>query len=154
MTRNSGKNTWFGMFRTDSGKIIGTSPSAVRVAINAPCPEAVSCSGCSACDRAPGVSRVEIPVLHPEEFCVGQDVRVRRFFMNQAAAAFLLFGVPVLGAFSAAAYATAAMKLGPESGLTVVVTLAGGAAGIIVCSACDRIIRRLHPPELETSVRE
>jgi hypothetical protein len=143
---------FLGQMKTDEAVVIGHSRKAIRLEMDGACSISGGCShGCSSCggkdeSRA---TRFMVRVASPEGFARGQRVRVRRFVANEAIAAGIVFGLPLLLALTAVTIWYVLAPEQAESPAAVLSGVGGLVGGFVVAAIADRIAQHLAPTRVE-----
>jgi positive regulator of sigma E activity len=136
----------------EKGVIVGRTDTEVSVMIKAECIPSSSCASCNrsaGCARGVRPRRIRVPVSSFSTLTPGEEVTVEHTKINEAVAAVVVFGLPLI--FAVAGY-WVWMQLFPGSGESagrVLLTLVGLVFGFIAGVMIDRSVAdRLPPPHI------
>ncbi len=135
-----------GQSRVDYGIVANINRKGALIVLDRGCMEKDSCAGCKACgvsDRPP--PQIFVPLSGSQPVAAGQRIPVRRFVLNEAVAAVVAFGIPVVCALLTAIWWRLHFAADDRGALA---SLAALGAGFILVAAADKLIRLAAPPRI------
>lgn len=133
-------------------------PDGILVVINPDCEEPATCATChghGSCMKSARPTACTVGADEDSGVQPGDKVRIVHFVFNQALAALLVFGSPLLFALGGTLVVHAITGSGMDSPLSIASAGVGFALGFFFCSAADRAARRLAPtPHLVSTIEE
>lgn len=82
--------------KEEKGVIVKITSKGIYVFLNKSCSPKKDCHGCKGCQSTSSLPSFFCPVKNSSEYSQGQHVKVTYTSLNQALAAILLFGIPIL----------------------------------------------------------
>jgi hypothetical protein len=139
--------------RTADATVLECRPDKVRIVV-APseCDTKTSCKGCTSCAEKPGARKMWLPIRCGESLSPGIRVRFTRYVVNEALAALLLFGLPILTAASTLIVWSIVAPERAESPVAVGSAVLAFAAGFGFSWGLEKLFLRIHPPRLDPMV--
>jgi len=146
---------WIGYQRVDEGRIVERDTDKIVVTLNPDCAEPTTCATCGgrqSCARLEKPAVITIIDNDPPGIAPGVRVRISHFIFNKTLAALLVFGLPIIFAFSGMIIQQAITGSPLDSVWTIVAGGAGLVLGFSVTAFTDRIIRKSIPAPRIVSV--
>ncbi|HON10682.1 MAG TPA: SoxR reducing system RseC family protein [Chitinispirillaceae bacterium] len=136
----------------NEGKIFQKSQNRLLLAVNPDCYTKQCQIGCGACGGNSSVKKVTVASDSAEEYLLGQTVRFRRYILNEAIGALIVFGIPLIMALVTIItwYIISPQKA--DTPLAVFTTGISFIAGFAVVWLIDNIFRRKFPNVILSSI--
>ena len=141
---------FIGGVRLNNGVISKVKENGIYVSPNTSCEKPAGCHGCLLCTPSRSKLRFFCSVPKPSDYSEGQCVRIKYFSFNEAVAAGVVFGVPVLCAVVTYILLSAFFYAGTETFGLVLSTAFAVVFGFIMVYLIDKIVRYFYPVTIET----
>ncbi len=113
------------------------------------CDTKSGCKGCTSCADKPGARKMWLPVQCGESLSPGIKVRFTRFVVNEALAALLLFGLPILASAGTLIIWAVVAPNQVESPAAIGSAVLAFAGGFSFSWALEKLLLRIYPPRLD-----
>jgi positive regulator of sigma E activity len=139
----------WGEYQVCRGEVERVDAGGVTVRFRAHGQLGEQCAGCRACGMGRPESRLRIPRDEARSLVSGQTVEVRRFVMDPALAAAIVFGLPLALMLAGLAAATALLPHSARSPALPLWAVAGLAIGVVLARLVDlAVCRRAGLPRI------
>lgn len=136
----------------NKGKIFQKKQNRLFLAVNPDCNTEQCQIGCGACGGNSSVKKITVVTDRAEEYLLGQTVRFRRYILNEAIGALIVFGIPLIMALATIItwYIISPQKA--DTPLAVFTTGVSFITGFAVVWLIDNIFRRKFPNMILSSL--
>ncbi len=137
-----------GTFKQSYAVIVDVTTKGIRVLCNPTCTKKKGCAGCSLCDEPRSGPTLLCKDGSNHEYAKHQVVTIRRFILNEALAAAILFGIPIGCAIIAAFVFTLITKKPVDTPMPIFFTCLAFMGGFLIVFVLEKIFSLLYPPEI------
>lgn len=107
------------------------------------------CGKCNLCGPNDKKITLSYKIKDSEKYQAGEQIKLKRFIINEALAAFTVFGIPILLAFFTQLLWHIFSPESANSGIAVVYTLVAAVVGVGVVYIIENIIKVFFPARVE-----
>jgi hypothetical protein len=107
------------------------------------------CGKCNLCGPNDKKNSLTYNIRDVEQYSAGDQIRVKRFVVNEAIAAVTVFGFPILFAVLAQLFWHLFIPESADSGRAVLMTLFAGLFGVVAVFIVEQIIKAVYPASIE-----
>ncbi len=141
-----------GTMKTANAVVAKISSKGIAVSPNTSCDKTPGCGSCTACGPpAESKHMFFAPVSNPSDYALGQCVTATYFAINEALAAFIVFGLPLCCALAAFAGYSLYFSAGAESPGAILAAVSALFGGFLLIYGIERITHMLFPVTVETN---
>lgn len=107
------------------------------------------CGKCNLCGPNDKKITLSYKIKDSKNYNAGEQIKLRRFIINEALAAFTVFGIPILLAFFTQLFWHIISPESANSGVAVIYTLIAAVAGVGVVYIIEHFIKIFFPAKVE-----
>lgn len=129
--------------------ITESSAESLKVVPLVDCGGKGGCGKCNLCGPNDKKIILSYKIKDSEKYNAGEQIKLKRFIINEALAAITVFGIPILFAFLTQLLWHIFSPETANSGMAVVYTLIAGVAGIGIVYIIENLIKIFFPAKVE-----
>lgn len=129
--------------------ITESSEESLKVVPLVDCGGKGGCGKCNLCGPNDKKIILSYKIKDSEKYNAGEQIKLKRYIINEALAAITVFGIPILFAFLTQLLWHIFSPETANSGMAVVYTLIAGVAGIGIVYIIENLIKIFFPAKVE-----
>lgn len=133
----------------DDVVVVGTTTSGLKVVPLVDCGGKGGCGKCNLCGPNDKKITLTYKIANSEKYKAGEQIKLKRFILNEALAAGAVFGIPILFAFLVQLFWHIFSKETANSGIAVLYTFIAAVVGIGAVYIVENLIKAFFPAQVE-----
>ncbi len=145
---------FIGSFKSENAVVTKIGTSGIYISPNQSCDKPPECHGCTACGTTPSTKHVLFcSVSEPTSYSKGECVPITYFGVNEALAAFLVFGLPIFCAITTSIVWNIYFSNSADSWGAGLAALSALIVGFLLVYIIEKTILYFYPVTINTENR-
>lgn len=133
----------------EDAMVLGVAKDKIKIIPLSDCGGKGGCGKCNLCGPKDKKNTLSYKIENLNSVKPGEQIKLKRFIINEAIAAGTLFGIPIFFAFLTQLLWHVLSPENADSFYAVIVTLASGFFGVLTVFVIEQIIKIVYPARVE-----